>query len=265
MSNIVPFQFGDHEIRIQVDNTGNPWWVAKDVCEVLEVKQPTRALKRLDDDEKGVISIHTPGGIQDVLSVNEGGLYSLVLGSRKTEAKAFKRWVTHEVIPAIRKTGQYSIGQQAGPVLPERKAELLLIAQAKDLLADLGQLTARDKLMLADQARNVMQTGQRLLPAPASATDATTYGFSVAERVTQLGYQLSRKEQAALYPHLGKRIAQEWRSRHEGEPAKETRWVDGAQRQVAWYAQEDSLWIDVIIQSYLSQFPSIARNPFVEE
>lgn len=79
-----------------------PWFVAADVCRALELSDTNMSLKRLDDDEKGTSSIGTPGGEQEVSIVNEPGLYSLVLGSRKPEAKAFKRWITHEVIPAIR-------------------------------------------------------------------------------------------------------------------------------------------------------------------
>lgn len=85
---------------------GEPWFVASDVCRALEIDRT--AARRLDDDEKGVRSIHTPGGPQDVTIVNEPGLYTLVLGSRKPEAKAFKRWITHEVLPSIRKTGAYA-------------------------------------------------------------------------------------------------------------------------------------------------------------
>lgn len=84
---------------------GEPWFVAADVCKALEIdKSQTR---RLDEDEKGVYSTQTLGGKQEVTIVNEPGLYSLVLGSRKPEAKVFKRWVTHEVLPTIRRTGGY--------------------------------------------------------------------------------------------------------------------------------------------------------------
>lgn len=85
---------------------GEPWFVAVDVCRALEIDRT--ASRRLDDDEKGVCSMHTPGGLQDVTIINEPGLYTLVLGSRKPEAKAFKRWITHEVLPSIRKTGAYA-------------------------------------------------------------------------------------------------------------------------------------------------------------
>ena len=86
---------------------GEPWFVASDVCKALEISDVHVSLRRLDDDEKDGCLIPTPGGEQQMSIVNEPGLYSLVLGSRKPEAKAFKRWITHEVIPQIRKTGAY--------------------------------------------------------------------------------------------------------------------------------------------------------------
>lgn len=97
-------QFGNVRVVV-VDN--EPWFVATDVCRALELDKTWNALQRLDDDEKGTTSISTLGGRQEVSIINEPGLYSLVLGSRKPEAKAFKRWITHEVIPSIRKHGAY--------------------------------------------------------------------------------------------------------------------------------------------------------------
>lgn len=94
------------KIRV-LEKDGEPWFVAADVCRALEHSNNRMALERLDDDEKGVSSIYTPGGPQETSVVNEPGLYALVLGSRKPEAKAFKRWITHEVIPSIRRHGAY--------------------------------------------------------------------------------------------------------------------------------------------------------------
>ena len=102
-------QFG--EIRTTVQN-GEPWFVAADVCKALDIENNRKATNRLDDDEKGVTLSDTLGGKQKLTIVNEAGLYSLVLGSRKPEAKAFKRWITHEVLPSIRKTGGYITGQE---------------------------------------------------------------------------------------------------------------------------------------------------------
>ena len=83
---------------------GEPWFVAVDVCSVLDLSNPTIAVSRLDEDERAKFNLGRQG---DATIVNEPGLYTLVLGSRKPEAKAFKRWITHEVIPAIRKYGGY--------------------------------------------------------------------------------------------------------------------------------------------------------------
>lgn len=86
---------------------GTPWFVAVDICKALEHSNTTMALERLDDDERAKFNLGHP--MNETNFVNEYGLYSLVLGSRKPEAKAFKRWITHEVIPSIRKTGSYSV------------------------------------------------------------------------------------------------------------------------------------------------------------
>ncbi|MGK4341634.1 BRO-N domain-containing protein [Ectopseudomonas oleovorans] len=103
---VIPFKFEDREVRtLLVDD--QPWFVAADVCESLAIVNTARALTRLDEDEKGIHSMNTPGGAQNVSTLNESGLYSLILTSRKAEAKRFKKWVTAEVLPAIRKTGRY--------------------------------------------------------------------------------------------------------------------------------------------------------------
>ena len=97
-------EFG--EVRVaEID--GEPWFIAADVCRALDVKNGRDAVSRLDDDEKGVALTDTLGGKQEMAAVSEAGLYALVLSSRKPEAKAFKRWVTHEVLPSIRQHGAY--------------------------------------------------------------------------------------------------------------------------------------------------------------
>lgn len=88
-----------------IENDGEPWFVASDVCKVLEIQNPTDALSRLDDDERARFNLGRQG---EANIISEAGLYSLVLGSRKPEAKEFKRWVTHEVLPSIRKHGVYA-------------------------------------------------------------------------------------------------------------------------------------------------------------
>ena len=106
-------QFG--QIRT-INQNGEPWFVAADVCQILELSNPSVAISRLDDDERAKFNLGRQG---EGYAVNEPGLYSLVLGSRKAEAKAFKRWITHEVIPAIRNHGMYATAETAERILQD--------------------------------------------------------------------------------------------------------------------------------------------------
>lgn len=118
-------EFG--EVRtLNIEN--EPWFVAADVCKALEIGNPTDSMRRLDADERTLVSIEGASNGLSVNAVNEPGLYTLVLGSRKPEAKAFKRWITHDVIPSIRKNGGYIAGQET--LSPEElMAKALLVAQ----------------------------------------------------------------------------------------------------------------------------------------
>lgn len=91
---------------LRKEQQGEPWFVAKDVCDCLELDLASGA-RGLDEDEKALHTVQTPGGRQQMAFISEPGLYSLVLRSRKPEAKAFKRWVTHDILPSIRKSGGY--------------------------------------------------------------------------------------------------------------------------------------------------------------
>ena len=124
---------------------GEPWFVAVDVCSVLDLSNPTIAVSRLDEDERAKFNL----GRQGDAIVNEPGLYTLVLGSRKPEAKAFKRWITHEVIPAIRKHGVYITDEK-----------LKLFAEHPELL------DALMKSLYATHAENLRHRAERqtLLP-----------------------------------------------------------------------------------------------------
>lgn len=113
---------GWHLRTIEMD--GSPWFVAHDVCSALGLGRHQDSTRYLDDDEKGVCPVDTPSGRQQMTVVNEPGLYSLVLRSRKPTAKVFKRWITHEVLPAIRQTGSYSVA----PQVPQTLAEALRLA-----------------------------------------------------------------------------------------------------------------------------------------
>ena len=106
------FSYQDTQIRTYTDENGDVWFVAKDVCEILGIQNHKDAITGLDDDEKSGVAITDPHGREQVTNViNEPGLYKLTFKSRKPEAKKFTHWVTHEVLPQIRKTGSYTIPQ----------------------------------------------------------------------------------------------------------------------------------------------------------
>lgn len=113
---ITPLLFEEEHLVRQVDQNGEIWFVGADVCRVLGLKNARSSLALLDEDEKGVHTMDTPGGEQDMIIVSEPGVYRLVFKSRKPIAERFKRWLAHEVIPSIRKTGQYTV---SGDILPE--------------------------------------------------------------------------------------------------------------------------------------------------
>lgn len=149
------FEYGETRVRIVMLNQ-EPWFVAKDVCDVLQHVNSRRAVSRLDEDEKGVTSVNTPGGPQEMAIVNESGLYALILTSRKPEAKAFKRWVTHSVLPQIRTNGKYQVSER--PTLPETYLEAL------------------EALISAEREKQQMQNRVQALTPKAEAYDVLLSG-----------------------------------------------------------------------------------------
>ncbi|MCE6007565.1 BRO-N domain-containing protein [Acinetobacter soli] len=113
MSNISVFKFNQNEIRTVLKDDGEIWFVASDVATVLDYSVASAMIRHLDEDEKGVSIVHTLGGEQEVSIISESGLYSATLKSRKPEAKQFKKWITSDVLPSIRKNGGYIAGQES--------------------------------------------------------------------------------------------------------------------------------------------------------
>jgi len=178
---LVPFDFEGSQVRVVTDAQGEPWFVAADVLSTISLDR--KALERLDDDEKGVNSIHTPGGTQEMTTVNEPGLYALVLGSSKAEAKRFKRWVTHEVLPAIRKTGSYAVSAMAALPAPtqDRVTSLLLIGEAVAKVpgVKVGIAMAATLTCIHENTGLAIETLRRALPAanePICSLNATQLG-----------------------------------------------------------------------------------------
>lgn len=149
MDNVTIFSKDEFGAVRAVTLEGEPWFVAADVCRALGLGNSSQAIAKLDDDEKSGVIISDPHGREQVTRfISESGLYALVLSSRKPEAKAFKRWITHEVIPAIRKTGGYIAGQETMDD-DQLLANALMVAQRK--IAERNkQLEAANEKIKAD-------------------------------------------------------------------------------------------------------------------
>lgn len=124
MQKFVNEQLG-YELRV-TDQNGDPWFVAKDVCDTLEIQNVTQAVAELDEDERAMFNIGRQG---EANIISEAGLYSLILRSRKPEAKLFKRWITHDVLPSIRKHGAYVKPNVTGQALDNREVIRAFAAQ----------------------------------------------------------------------------------------------------------------------------------------
>lgn len=120
--------FSNPELSARIRTTterGEVWFVAQDICDILNLRNPRKAIQSLDMDEKHDVTIsYTPGGNQRVKSVNESGLYHLIFISRKPEARAFRKWVTNVVLPSIRRTGSYSSNGVRHPVEDKKRLPL---------------------------------------------------------------------------------------------------------------------------------------------
>ena len=155
-------QFG--QLRI-IDQEGEPWFVATDVCKILDLSNPTVAVERLDEDERSKFNLGRQGF---GTAVNESGLYSLVLGSRKPEAKQFKRWITHEVIPTIRKHGMYATAETLDKMLRDPESMIKILQTLKEerearIAAEQTNLLNAPKVLFADsvaQADNEILIGE---------------------------------------------------------------------------------------------------------
>lgn len=181
MSNeIQQFYFNNAALRTLTDEAGEPWFVAKDVCDILEISNPSDALKRLDDDERSRFNLGRQG---ETNIVNEAGLYVLVLGSRKPEAHEFKRWVTHEVLPQIRKTGGY---------IPTTDADDDMTILAKAVM--IGQRTMEEqKRRIAAQESHINELEPKARFADAvAASDGTCLIGELAKMLRQNGLDIGQ-------------------------------------------------------------------------
>lgn len=159
MNAVTPFVFEDQLVRTVVRGEF-PWFIGSDVAKALDYRDATNAIRNLDEDEKGTHIVSTPGGEQTVIIVSEAGVYRLIFTSRKPSAERFKRWLAHEVLPALRRTGQYRMGEQPSQMqnpwditaeaIPVLQTKLAMVREARHLF---GHERARQlwvQLKLAD-------------------------------------------------------------------------------------------------------------------
>lgn len=167
-------EFGS--IRAFNGEDGEPWFVASDIAKTLGYRDAEKMTRRLDDDEKGTRSVGTPGGDQQMTVITEAGLYAAILGSKVEGAQRFKRWVTHEVLPSIRRHGGYMAGQEA--MSPEQM-----------LAASMRWLESRIK----EQEAQLEEQKPKVLFADAvSASDGTCLVGELAKMLTQAGYTVGQ-------------------------------------------------------------------------
>ena len=232
MSNsIVPFQFDTNEIRVIVID-GEPWFVGKDICHVLEQPNISQVLLRLKDYEKGLHIVDTRGGNQEMAIISESGLYRLVLTSRKPQAERFQDWVI-EVLKQIRKTGSYSVHSQPQTTqlrLPAHKLAEEISESIVKIQNNLSDNNPRLAQFLIDHAIS------DLMPAGNSLTGVKLKG--VAEIAESLGLPVNLKNRSSLGKFVKKSC--------EHLSQQEERLVNGQQRNVACYPEDNPEVIDAI-------------------
>ncbi len=196
-------EFG--RIRTISDENNEPWFVGKDVAEILEYSSPANAIKKhIDEEDKGVTDLMTPGGKQKMTIINESGLYSLIFSSKMDKAKEFKRWVTSEVLPAIRRDGGYMVASQ-GESDEEILARAMIIAnksierlklESKQKDQIIGELKPK-----ADYVDKILQN-KSLIKISSIAKDYGMSGRKMNELLHELKIQYKQGEQWLLYANI---------------------------------------------------------------
>ena len=179
------FDFRGAALRTLTDENGEPWFVAKDVCDVLELSNVSQTLaRRLDDDEKSSITLNdgTPGNPNRAI-VSESGLYALVLASRKPEAHEFKRWVTHEVLPQIRKTGGY---------IPTSESDSDEDIMARAVLVAQKTIKQKNQQIASQQSRIVELEPKARFADAVAASDGTCLVGELAKMLRQNGMDIGQ-------------------------------------------------------------------------
>lgn len=228
------FDFKSQEVRV-LSVEGKPWFVAKDICSILEVKNVSEALSRLDTDEKDLILTESLGGKQETNIISESGMYTLVLTSRKPEAKPFRKWVTSEVLPSIRETGRYIapiVVEEPKPlILPPADVRVSNLANALNFLG-VDATNPRWSSGIKDLVIDILGVAQPLLPA----TEEKWRG--VVEIAVDLGF--SQAHRLEIRSNLGKYVSKQAKKLNL-ERRQEERLCNGTNRLIWLYKETEEL------------------------
>lgn len=230
---ITPFNFNGAELRC-ITKDGEPWFVAADVCKHLDISNVTNAIARLDFDEYDLYSIKgSPWNI-----VNESGLYSLTLTSRKPQAKAFKKWVTSEVLPAIRKTGTYTVA----PISRLEMAKMLLDAETRAVELETKLIEAAPKVEFHD---TVTASNDVVPMATAAAVAKLPYGnVTLFRKLREKGVLMSGGQRHNLpkqrFIDQGLFTVDEFKFEHNSGEAGVRFTTHVTQKGIAWIVKEFS-------------------------
>ena len=181
MKIFVNSEFGKIQV---IEKNGEPWFIGKEVAEILEYTNPRKALiDHVDEEDKGVTKCDTLGGKQNMTIINESGLYSLVLSSKLPQAKAFKRWITRDVIPAIRRHGGYLTNDKIEEVLND-----------PDTIIKLATTLKEERLKRAEAERQLEEAKPKMIFADAvSASENTVLIGELAKLIKQNGQEIGQK------------------------------------------------------------------------
>jgi prophage antirepressor-like protein len=153
MSNLINFQFRENQVRV-VNIKDEPWFVGKDVCDILEIEDTSSAYRRLKDYEKATQTLYGSGQNREFMVISESGLYRLVLTSRKPQAEPFQDWICQEVVPQIRKTGSYSLENLSKEEILLKQCEMLV--ENKRRLEEVEK-TSSQALSIAQEAKEGLE------------------------------------------------------------------------------------------------------------
>lgn len=243
MNEVIPFTYEGTSVRTVTTEDGTPWFIAKDVCDILELTNTTVALEGLEEDERAKYYLGRQGSAN---VVNEAGLYSLIFKSRKPEAKAFKRWVTHEVLPQIRQHGYYAAEQRAhetNATIFQARARMELCQAARGLIHP-DHLEAKARCILAQGLGEYPQLEDKNTPL-------YTQDFLKSKGVTG-------KRLKSIRGTFGKRVKAAYTLKHGKDPEQYALHLSNGQtRMCNGYTRKDRPLMEQVWDQYYAQEVSL--------